>query len=249
MTPIFSPAKLFVGLGGSFIMSRHPAKCLGSLILLSVVTFLVVLRLAGCLATDHSVNRNANTSVQVNSNLPSSGDLIETDLYEFADQDLGNLIEEISPRLGLAPLAKTDPARQFEFRIWTNLGGLADPKLFGVRFNGTDNDAYFFEINRHPYSIKLRQDHLGNPKSGWNRTVFEVRSRLTTPKGHVRDPQFELMRDEPVILLEVLDKGEYRRVFYGKGTAFPDGKRLMQVCDYLSAEFELDLECHPQPAL
>ena len=73
--------------------------------------------------------------------------------------------------------------------------------------------------------------------------LFEVRSRLTTPKGLVRDPQFSLNRDEPVILLEVLDKGEYRRVFYGKNTTFQDGKRLIEVCDYLASEFGVNMEC------
>ena len=78
--------------------------------------------------------------------------------------------------------------------------------------------------------------------------ISEVRSRLTTPKGLVRDPQFKLGRDEPVILLEVLDKRDYRRVFYGKNIASPDGKRLIEVCDYLSSEFDVHMDCHRKGA-
>lgn len=73
--------------------------------------------------------------------------------------------------------------------------------------------------------------------------LFEMRKRLTTPKGLVRDPQFDLNRDEPVILLEVLDKGEYRSVFYGQNTTFQDGKRLIEVGDYLASEFDVDMVC------
>ncbi len=72
--------------------------------------------------------------------------------------------------------------------------------------------------------------------------LFEVRSRLTTPKGLVRDPNFDLNRDEPVILLEVLDKGEYRRVFYGQNTSFQDGKKLIELCNYLASEFDVDMD-------
>ena len=225
-------------------MSNQGIKCLGNLILLSVLTSFVVLLSAGCLATDQAVDRNANENVQVSADLPSGGDIIEIDFYEAADGDLGNLIEEISPKLGLAVLAKMARPKEFEFRIWTNLGGLGDPKLLGVRFNGINNDAYFFDMDRHVDSIKLRKEHLASPKSGWNRMLFVMRSRLTTPKGLVRDPQFSLDRDEPVILLEVLDKGEYRRVFYGQNTTFQDGKKLIGVCDYLASEFDVNIDCH-----
>jgi hypothetical protein len=231
-------------------MSNRRIKCLWSTSLLSVLTSGVILLSTGCLAPDQGVNRNTIVIVPVNTDVPSGGDLIEIDSYEFADAYCENLIKEISPKLGLAPLAKTAARpEEFVFRLWTNLGGLPDPKLLGVRSGGGENNAYFFDINRHPYSIKLRREHLASPKSGWNKMLFELRSRLTTPKGLVRDPQFDLMRDEPVILLEVLVKGEYRRVFYGKKTTFQDGKRLIEVCDYLASEFDINMDCRGERTL
>lgn len=213
-------------------------------VLLSVLTSFIILLSSGCLSIDQGVNRNTNQGGQVNADLPSGGDLIQIDSYESADEYLEILIKEISPKLGLVPLAKTGRPEEFELRIWTNLAGLADPKLLGVRSSGSENNAYFFDMNRRADSIKLRRERLASPKSGWNRMLFEVRSRLTTPNGLVRDPQLPLDRDEPVILLEVLFRGEYRRVFYGQNTSFPDGKRLIEVCDYLASEFDVDMNCH-----
>ena len=227
----------------AFLVSDRGIKCLWSSVLLSVLMSFVILLSTGCLATDQRVNRNTNESVQANADLASGGDLIEIDDYESADEYLENLIKEISPKLGLAKLPKNARPEEFEFRIWTNLGGLADPKLLIVRLSGTENNAYFFDIHRALDPIRFRREHLAGPKSGWNRLPFELRSRLTTPKGLIREPQFRLSRDEPVILLEVLD-GEYRRVFYGQNTSFPDGKRLIEVCGYLSSEFDVDMDCH-----
>lgn len=211
---------------------------------LSILAFFVILISTGCPATDRGVNRNANESVQVNAGLPSGGYLIEDDdFYESAEEDSVKLVKEISEKLGLAPLPKTAKPGEFEFRIWTNLGSLGDPKLLIVRsnFSAGENNADFFDINKHADPLKFRKEQLAGPKSGWNRMIFEVRSRLTTPKGLVRDPQFRLERDEGLILLEVLDKEEYRRVIYGQNTSFQDGKRLIEVCNYLASEFDINM--------
>ncbi|MCC6329734.1 MAG: hypothetical protein IT174_14560 [Acidobacteria bacterium] len=182
--------------------------------------------------------------VQAVADLPSGGDIIEIDPYESADAYCGDLIEKISPKLGLAPLAKTNAGpEQFQFRLWTNLCGLADPKLLDVRSGGKENSAVFFNINRRADAIKSPGQRLASPKSGWNKMLFEMRNRLTTPKGLVRDPNFDLDRDESVILLEVLDKGDYRRILYGQKTTFPDGKRLIDTCKYVASEFNIEMNC------
>lgn len=217
-------------------------------VLFSVIASFIILLSSGCLFTDQRVNRNTNESVQVNADLPSGGDLIEIDSYEFIEEGLTTDIKKISQKLGLAPLPKTARPEEFEFRLWTNLGGLGDARSLIVRSSGSENHAYFFDINRALDPIRFRKEHLASPKSGWNRVLFEVRNRLTTPKGLVRDPQFQLSRDEPVILLEVLDKGEYRRVFYGQNTSFQDGKRLIELCNYLASEFDVDTDCRGERA-
>lgn len=209
------------------------------------LTLFMFLLLIGCLTTDQEVNRNTNHAGPVISNLPSGRDLIEIDSYELVEGHIAKDIEQISEKLGLTQLQKNVRLEEFEFRIWTNFGGRGDPKLLGLRkeTKGSDNNAYFFEMGRHAESIKLRKDHLPVPKSGWNKVLFELRSRLTTPKGLVRDPNFDLNRDEPVILLEVLANGEYRRVFYGENTSFADGKRLIEACKYVASEFDVDMDC------
>jgi len=216
---------------------------------------LMVLLASGCTCTDQrghrntNVNRNTNENAQVTFDPERSGDLIEIDLYEWTDGYLGGLIKEISPKLGLSSLVKA-PARAegFEFRLWTDLAALPDPKVLGVRASGKDKNAYFYDMDGVSYTAKSRKEHLVEPKSGWSALISDVRTRLSTPKGLVRDPRFRLQRDEPVILLEVLDKGNYRRVFYGKDTSFPDGKRLIDVCDYLASEFDVDMDCRQKVA-
>ena len=225
-------------------MSNPGINCLWSSRLLSVLASLIIFLSSACVATDQRVDRNTNGSRQVDAHLPSGGDIIETDSYELAEERSVKLIKIISRKLGLAPLQNTARPEEFEFRIWTDLGGLGDPKLLGVRSNRTAHNAYFFYMDRHADELKLRREHLASPRSGWNRMLFDVRNRLTTPKGLVRDPQFPLDRDEDLILLEVVDKGEYRLVFYGEKTSFPDGRRLIEVCDYLGSEFDVNLECH-----
>lgn len=208
-----------------------------------VLASFVIFPSTGCLATDQGPDIHTNESVKVNGDFPSGGDLIEIDSYELVEERLERDVKAASKKLGLTTLQNNTLSRDFEFRIWSNQGGLGDPKVFGVRFSEVDSDAYFFDMDRKVDSIKLRREQLASPKSGWNKMLFDVRSRLTTPKGLVRDPNFDLGRDEPVILLEVFDKGEYRRVFYGQRTSFPDGKRLIQVCDYLASEFDVDINC------
>lgn len=224
-------------------MSNRGIKYVWRSVLLSVLTSLIILLPTGCSAPDQGVNRNTNDNVQVNAGLPSGGDLIENDSYEFAEEYSVKLIEEISEKLGLVLLPKTAKTGEFEFRIWTNLGSLNDPKLLTVRSSAGENNAYFFDIDKHADPLKFRREQLAVPKSGWNKMLFELRSRLTTPKGLVRDPQFPLERDEGLILLEVLDKGEYRLVLYGQNTSFPDGKRLIEVCNYLGSEFDINMHC------
>lgn len=226
-------------------MNKSFVKVLKVTDMLGGLTLFIFLLSTGCLTTDQGIHQNTNVNIHVGVAGPGGGEIIEIDFYEVVDNSIVNVLEEISPKLGLTPLARADRSEEFEFRIWTNLDGVGNPKLLGLRKNEkeSENNAYFFEINRHPYSIKLRKDHLPVPKSGWNRMLSEFRNRLTTPKGLVRDPNFDLGRDEPVIFLEVLDKGKYRRVLYGQNTSFHDGKRLIEACEYLASEFEVNMDC------
>jgi hypothetical protein len=227
-------------------MSDRKCKYLSCLVLLSVICLS-----SGCSTTDREVNLNTSPGVQVDAVPPGGGSLIEDqdedDDYEFAKEYSAKQIKEYSEKVGLAPLSKKSTFNGFEFRIWTNLGCLDDPKLLVVR-SSVDGQAFkdnasFFEMDRSAEPFKFRKEHLAEPKSGWNKMLFELRGRLTTPKGLVPDPQFPLERDECIILLEVLDKGEYRLVLYGQHTSFPDGKRLIEVCNYLASEFNVDMHC------
>ncbi len=211
--------------------------------ILTLLTVFVVLVSTGCLATDQKANRHENQALQPNPNIPSDGALIEFDFYQAVDNDLEDRLNKICPRLGLIPLSKANRPEGFEFRLWTKLAARGDPKLLGMSSTGSETNAYYFEMDRNADSIKSRREHLPSPKSGWNRMLLDLRTRLQTPKGLARDPNFDLNRDEPVIVLEVFDKGDYRRVFYGHNSSFPDAKRLIHVCDYLAAEFDVEMEC------
>jgi hypothetical protein len=90
----------------------------------------------------------------------------------------------------------------------------------------------------------IEKRKLGEPRSGWNGIAFPFTSRLTTPQGLRREPNFELQRDEPIIMLEIVQPGEYRRVFYGQSTKFPDGVKLKEACEYIAEKFSVDLQCY-----
>jgi len=231
-------------------MSNRGIKYLLRSDLLSVLTSFVILLSTACLTTDQGVDRNTNESVQASPALPSGGALIEEedDGYKFVEESSARQIREICAKLGLAPLPKTAKPGKLELRIWTNLDDIvANRKLLivrsGVSATAFVNDAYFFDMEKNADPLKFQKQHLTSPRSGWNKMLFDMRNKLTTPRGLVRDPDFPLERDEDLILLEVLDKGEYRLVLYGHKTSFPDGKRLIEVCNYLASEFDLDMNC------
>lgn len=217
---------------------------LGRCTFFCLLVFLLIQLATNCSVVDPGVNQITNENRPAIIDSPTDRDLMEIDHYESADEYFETLMEEIVPKLGLVPLQKTDGDGEFELRIWTNLGGLHDPRLFGVRVKGVENNAYFFYLSRDGNQIKERKEHIANPKSGWDRVLYEVTNRLITTKSLVRDPQFSLDRDETVILLEVRDKREYHRVFYAHGTSFGEGKRLIEACEYFGHEFDLDLNCH-----
>lgn len=219
---------------------------LGPVFILAAFVFLLM---SGCLPTDQKAGQNLKVAVNTNAEstanagVPSGGDIIELGSYEFIEGLLDEEIKEISLKPGLEPLSKTVKSERFEFRLWKNPSGRGREKLLIVRSDRRKNNAYFFDMNRRVKPIEVSRQHLLSPKSGWDKMLYELRNRLTTPKGLVRDPNFRVERDEPLILLELLDKGEYRRVFYGQNTSFPDGKRLIDVCDYLASEFGVNMDC------
>jgi hypothetical protein len=225
-------------------MIHRGLKCFTRLAIFSILAAGIALAI-GCVTSDHADSGNKNASIPVTGDLPSGGRLIEIDSYDFADKYLEKDLETILPKLGLSPLTQISNREDFKFRIWTDLGGLVDPRLLGVDFNGRENEAYFFKMDRGAYA-KSRKQVLTSPRSGWNQMILELKSRLTTPKGLIRDPQFSLERDEPLIALEVVDREEYSRVLYGKHTQFRDGKRLIEVCEYLAFEFDIDMSCRSE---
>ena len=219
-------------------MSNRVIKCLKGAVLGAVLTSLVVL-----LALGQRVNRNTNESVPIKADFPNDDPHLDGDFYDFAEKYSVKLIKKFSDKLGLAPLSTTAKSGVFEFRIWTNLGSLADPKLLIVRSTTAGNNAYFFDIDRHADPIKFRKEQVASPNSGWNKILYDVRSSLTTPTSLTRDPKFSLERDEGVILLELRDNDKYRRVLYGHNTRFPDGKRSIEICKYMASEFDANMDC------
>src|SRR5687767_13824669 len=104
-------------------MGNRHVRCWWRLLPLSLLTALLGGLLTGCSSTDQEDIRNSNESIQVNANVPSGGDLIEIDSYEFADGYCEKLINEIASNLELESLEKTDTlSEELAFRIWTSLG-------------------------------------------------------------------------------------------------------------------------------
>jgi len=213
----------------------------------SLISILVVS--SACVGSDRGSANNTNQVIFEVAEVPSGGPIILSDRYEYLDRSVERDLVLLAKDLGLPELPKNPDPERFEFRLWTNLGGLGDGRVLAVRADGTEFRADFcafrFQVGGAKIDkTKIDKKKLGEPRSGWHRIAYPFTSRLTTPQGLRRDPNFELQRDEPIILLEVVHRGEYGRVFYGQDTKFADGVKLKEACEFLAGEFSVDLDCH-----
>lgn len=200
--------------------------------------------LCSCTPAGHEKPPNSNQIVLEVAEVPNGGFVIELDRYDTTDEAIGAVLESHCRLLGLPKLDRNADPEHFEFRLWTNLEGLGDTRLLAVRSDGVENRGDFFALRTHGGDTKSEKRKLAQPRSGWHNIAFPFTSRLTTPQGLRREPVFEIGRDEPLILLEVVQRGEYRRIFYGQLTKFPDGVKLMETCQFLAVEFGVELDCH-----
>jgi hypothetical protein len=216
---------------------------LKSLLLLIFVCNIVVLS-SGCLFADQGINQNTNKIGQVNSNVTNGDNSVEKPPGNLSESDMRDYTDEIAKKLGLAPLNKNTQRKGFELRFWINSGMPSDEKLLIVRSTKSSNQAFFYHIKEtRPNSIKFRKEILTNPKSDWNTFLSEISNRLATPNRLVLDPKFNISRHEGLISIEFVEKGEYQFALYGHHTKFPDGVRLINLCEYLSTEFGVNIDC------
>lgn len=208
------------------------------------LVFFVFCSLSSCTPAGHEKPPSSNQIVLEVAEVPNGGFVIELDRYDTTDEAIGAVLESHCRLLGLPKLDRNADPEHFEFRVWTNLEGLGDTRLLAVRSDGVENRGDFFALRTHGGDTKSEKRKLAQPRSGWHNIAFPFTSRLTTPQGLRREPVFEIGRDEPLILLEVVQRGEYRRIFYGQLTKFPDGIRLIETCQFLAVEFGVELDCH-----
>ncbi len=175
--------------------------------------------------------------------MPNGGHIIELDNYQETDKLVEKDLKNFSRILQIPELPQKPESDRFEFRLWTNLGGRGDAGLLAVRTDGNNFRSDFVKFGDRDGKLFVEKTDLGEPQMGRQAIAFAFTTRLTTPHGIKRDPDFALHRDESIILLEVIQWGEYRRIFYGRTTTFPDGLKLKEVCSFLAAEFNIDMEC------
>lgn len=197
----------------------------------------------GCSFTGE-VNSETNKIGQVNSNVLKRVDSIEKQPNNDIENDIKKEIKEFSLKQGLVPLPKTTQRNGFDLRLWINLGMPEDEKLLIVHTSESGNHTYFYHLRETADDpSRLHKEVIADPKNGWNTLQSEISNRLATPKRLVLDPQFHITRHEGVISLEVVEKGEYQFVFYGHHSSFDDAVRLINLCEYLSSEFGINIDC------
>lgn len=215
-------------------------------ILLSIFVLNIIVESSGCTFADQSVKQNTNETSQANTNVRKEGDPVERPRGNLFESEMKDYNDEIAKKLGLTQLKNTKN-NQFELRLWINSGMPSDEKLLILRSSESDNNASFYHLQittRDP--MVFSKEVLASPKSEWNILLSEISNRLANPKGLVLDPQFYISRHEGLISLEVVEKGEYQFVLYGHHTSFGDGIRLINLCEYLSGEFGLNIDCRGQ---
>ena len=204
----------------------------------------IIILSSGCSFTDQGVNQTTNEAGRVNSNVNKRVDSIEKQPNNLTANDIKGIIRVNSGKIRLIPLTKTVQRNGLELRLWINLGMVDDEKLLIVRTGESRNYAYFYQF-RATVDAPRRppKEVLAEPKNGWSNLRSEVSNRLATPKRLVPDPQFHITRHEGLISLEAVEKGDYQFVYYGHHSSFDDAVRLINLCEYLSGEFGVDIDC------
>lgn len=156
---------------------------------------------------------------------------------------LSSVINDITSEIRLRSLAKTTGENNSEFRLWTNVGNFFE-KVLVVRRSGNKSDASFFDIERPNDSLKFKKKILTTPRSGWDNFFATIQNNdIVVPLKLSFDQLTRPIRDEGVILLEILDHGKYDFVYCGQYTSSGDGKKLLDLCEYFALEFDVDLDC------
>jgi len=202
----------------------------------------IIVLSSGCSFTDEVTE--TNKTFQANSNVTKPDDSIKKQPNNLTENDIKGIIQGLSKKIRLVPLIKTVRRNGFELRLWINLGMPDDEKLLIVRTDENGNYAYFYQFRATADAPRRPpKEVLANPKDGWNTLQSEISNRLATPKRLVPDPQFYISKHEGLICLEVVEKGEHQFVFYGHHSSFEDALRLINLCEYLSGEFGIDIDC------
>jgi hypothetical protein len=216
-------------------------------LLLSIFVWNIIALSSGCSFAYQRINQNTNEISQVNSNVTKEDDSNEYVTNKELEDSTKGEIEEISQKLGLIPLTKNTQRKVFELRLWINFGMPGDYKLLIIRSTKSGNQASFYHFRKTPPDpIKFDKEILANPNSDWNKLLSEISNRLATPNRLVHDPKLHISRHEGLISVEFVEKGEYQFALYGHHTKFGDGLRLINLCEYLSSEFGVNIDCRGQ---
>jgi hypothetical protein len=219
---------------------------MGRSLLLTKFVLIIILS-SGCSFTNQGVNQKTNLAGRANSNVTERVDPIEKQPNNLTENDIKGIIQELSGRIRLAPLTKTAQRNGFEFRLWINLGMPNDEKLLIVRTSESGNHAYFYQFRATVEAPRRPpKEVLANPKDGWNTLQSEISNRLATPERLVPVSELNITHHEGLISLEVVEKGEYQFVYYGHHSSLDDAVRLINLCEYLSSEFGVDIDCRGQ---
>lgn len=169
---------------------------------------------------------------------------LEARLSNFDESDVKELVHNLADRVRLNSLSKNARRDGFELRLWTSFSIPWEEKLLIVRMKSGANQAFFYRFGRaEEKSDGVQKLRLADPKDGWNALQAELSNRLAVPKPMVVDPWFFLDRDEGLNALEVVEKGEYRVAFYEQQSSFEDAIRVVELCRYLSEQFDIDPDC------
>lgn len=200
----------------------------------AILISVVIVSLLGC-TTSNRLNGQgvANQDESSNRTIPT----------EVLVARVSILTNDISSKLPLDSLSKAVKKNDFEFRLWTNVGNFFE-KILVVRLSENKSSASFFDIQRNRDLLKFEKKILSSPKSGWERFFSTIQNKnIKVPLKLNLDPPASPVRDEGGIMLEILDHGKYDFVYYGQLTSSADGKKLLDLCDYLVLEFDVDLDC------
>lgn len=198
---------------------------------------------AGCGSHDQRAEHQANVPVPSNQSKNESEVRRGKAAEEIIEFNSEKVLQKFSEASGISPINENTRSAEFDFRLLINFGMPGDERMLRINSESGENSASFYEIYSGSEKVNFTKTALSEPRSGWTDLKAHIESTVGPETPLESDPNFTIARHEGMLWLDFVNRGKYIRRYYGTRSEFPDGIRLRKLCEHLSLEFSLEIDC------